>query len=66
MLNNRIRELRLQRGLSQVKLSRLVEVPESQLCAVERGRLWPWPKLRRGLAEVLNVAEDDLFPDTEK
>ena len=63
MLENRVREVRLRHKLSQTKLSRLVEVPESQLSAVERGRLWPWPKLRRNLAKVLGVPEDELFPE---
>jgi len=61
---NIVRLIRVNQGLSQSRLARLVEVPESQLCAVERGRLHPWPKLRRRLAEQLQVPEDVLFPGT--
>ncbi|MBN2099870.1 MAG: helix-turn-helix transcriptional regulator [Dehalococcoidia bacterium] len=61
---NMVRAVRVGRGLTQSKLARLVEVPESQLCAVERGRLHPWPKLRRRLAEELQVPENELFPQT--
>ena len=61
---NTVRAVRLGRGITQTKLARLVEVPESQLCAVERGRLHPWPKLRRRLAEELEVPERELFPES--
>ncbi len=62
-MTNMVREVRVGLGLTQTKLARLCEVPESQLCAVERGRLHPWPKLRRRLAEQLQVSESELFPE---
>lgn len=62
MFQNSIRQRRQEQGLSQTKLARLVCVPESTLSDIELGKRYPWPKLRRALAEALGVSEGDLFP----
>lgn len=61
MQENRIRNLRQSRQLSQTALARMVGVPEPTLSAIENGRLSCYPKWRRAIASVLNVKEDDLF-----
>ena len=66
MFNNRIREVRERRKMSQSKLARTVGVAEPTLSQVERGQRAPWPKLRRELADVLEIAECDLFPEEVK
>lgn len=60
---NRLREFREKAGLSQVELARRVRIASTNLSAIERGRLAPWPKVRRALEEELGVPERELFGD---
>jgi len=62
---NKIREFRERVGLSQVKLARLARIASTNLSAIERGRLAPWPKARKALARALKVPESELFPPEE-
>ena len=61
MIENRLKEYREARGLSQVELSRLARVAAPNLSAIERGRLLPWPKVKRALAKALRCTESELF-----
>ena len=63
MHKNLIRERRQGLGLSQTKLARKVEVAESTLSDLELGKRQAWPKVRKALAEALNVREQELFPE---
>ena len=60
---NRIREFRQKAGMSQVELARRARMASTNLSAVERGRLAPWPKAKRALARVLRCRQSELFPD---
>jgi len=60
---NKIRQIRIERGISQTRLARAAELSEPTLCAFEKGRVQPWPKARRSLAEALSIDEAVLFPD---
>jgi len=66
VLDNQVKTYRLKAGMSQTELARRACVAGQNLSAVERGRLAPWPKLRKAVSEVLGVPEDDLFPDGDK
>jgi transcriptional regulator with XRE-family HTH domain len=59
---NRIREKRLEAGLSQVRLSILTGVPNSAISDVELGKRQAWPRLRHALAKALRCPESELFP----
>ena len=61
MNTNKLQKYRLIVGISQTKLACKVGVAASTLSVIERGKIEPWPKLRKSLAKVLNVSEDDLF-----
>jgi len=63
MEQNRIREFREARGLTQVELARIARMASPNLCNIERGRLMPWPRIKRRLAKALRVTEQELFPD---
>ncbi|MFC2018739.1 helix-turn-helix transcriptional regulator [Chloroflexota bacterium] len=60
---NRVREYRERAGLSQVELARRARIASPNLSSIERGRLLPWPKVKRALAKALKCAEAELFPD---
>jgi len=62
MVDNKVKEIRVARGLTQVELSRLAHVAASNLNAIERGRLLPWPKMKKRLAKALKCEESDIFP----
>jgi transcriptional regulator with XRE-family HTH domain len=64
--NNQVKAYRLKAGMSQTELAWRIHIACTNLSAVERGRLAPWPKLRKAVSEVLGVPEDALFPDGDK
>lgn len=59
---NKVRELREQRGLTQVALAKKIHIAQSNLSAIENGRVTPWPKAKRSLARVLKTTIAELFP----
>ena len=66
MGKNKLRETRLDRGLSQLQLCFLSGVPNTVISDIELGKRLPWPKARRDLARALEATEGDLFPVTEE
>ena len=65
MIENRIKEFRELKKLSQVELARKAKMASTNLNAIENGRLAPWPKVKKRLAKVLGVTESELFPMDE-
>jgi transcriptional regulator with XRE-family HTH domain len=63
LIINRIKELREQAGLTQVRLARKVNMASTNLSAIENGRLAPWPKVKRALARALKTSQEELFPE---
>lgn len=64
-MKNLIREKRIARNISQVKLSVLTGLPNSAISDLELGKREPWPRARKSLAKALGVSEAELFPDEE-
>ncbi len=61
MLHNRVRELRLQQGLTQVTLAKRVGVTRQTIIAVEKGKFVPSVKLALRLADTLGTPLEDVF-----
>ena len=59
---NYLREKRIEKGLSQTRLSHLVNVPSSLISDIEQGQRQPYPRAKRELARALGTTENDLFP----
>ena len=55
-----IKKLREALGLSQAKLARLAEMNSNTICAIEKGRLIPYPGQAKKIARVLGVPIDSL------
>ncbi|HBT48964.1 MAG TPA: XRE family transcriptional regulator [Caldanaerobacter subterraneus] len=53
--------IRRQLGLSQKELGYKINQSASTISQIERGFRKPWPKIRKQIAEVLGVAEEELF-----
>ena len=60
-LENRVREVRNERDLTQEELARLVGVTRQTILAVEKGGYEPSVRLALVLASSLAVSVDDLF-----
>ena len=62
---NNLKEMRKQRGLSQLKLAHLTGIQPSEISRVENGRLIPYPSWRTRLARALGATEHELFPEEQ-
>jgi len=60
---NKLKEIRTERGLSQLKLSFLTGIQPADISRIENDRLRPFPSWRSRLAKVLGELETDLFPE---
>lgn len=65
-MNNRLKEHREKVGLSQTELAWRAKMAAQNISAIERGKLAPWPKARKALAEALSISESELFPEENK
>ncbi|QTL52594.1 helix-turn-helix transcriptional regulator [Priestia aryabhattai] len=60
-MNNNIKKLREERGLSQKKLAEKCRVSRQTINAIENNKYDPTLELAFRLANLLNVTVDDLF-----
>lgn len=60
LLGQRIKELRLKKGLTQEELAEKVEIDQRNLSNIECGNTFPHKSLLK-IAEALNVTVQDLF-----
>jgi putative transcriptional regulator len=60
-LDNRLKERRLTRGLTQEALAELVGVTRQTIIAIEKAKFVPSVKLALELALVLRVQVEELF-----
>jgi transcriptional regulator with XRE-family HTH domain len=63
---NRLREIRLRRGLSQGALARIINRDRTQISALECGEHTPRIETLRLLARALECSVVDLLPDHDK
>jgi putative transcriptional regulator len=65
-MENNLRKLRKQRGLSQLELSYETRISPPDISKMERNKVFPHPKWREKLAEALEVEEEKIFPKINK
>ena len=63
---NKLKEVRNERGLSQLKLAFLTGISPSDISRIENGWLRPYPNWRKRLAKALGTSQADLFPDEKR
>ena len=63
MTSNLVREIRMKKGLSQLKLSRIAEIAPGTISNIESGKVFVYDGWKKRLAEALNVSEKELFPE---
>ena len=61
MLETKIRALRLERGMDQAELARLVGVRRETIGRLEKGQYNPSLKLAMDIAKVFRCTVEDLF-----
>jgi len=54
------------KGISQSKVARIADIPQSNFNLICNGKLHPCPAWRRRISEVLEMQEDELFPEFVK
>jgi len=59
---NRLREVRKEKGLSQLKLAFMTGIAPSEISRIENGWLKPYPGWRKRLSRALDMPESELFP----
>jgi len=65
-MNNRLRDLRAQRGWSQQELGERLEVSRQSVNAIETGRYDPSLPLAFRIAELFGLAIEDVFVSPSK
>lgn len=61
----RLETLRIQKGLTQEELARLINISQPSYCAYERGKNKPSKNTQIQLAKVLKVSVDELMNGSE-
>ena len=61
ILKNRLKEIRGERGLSQIKLAELVGVSRNTISSIETGQFCPTAKLALILCIALDKKFEDIF-----
>ena len=61
-MQNKLRGLRIKRGISQISLSSRIKIHFSTLSRIERGWISGTPEQRRQIARFFKVKERSLFP----
>lgn len=62
---NRVREVRKEKGLSQLKLSFMTDISPWDISRIENDWLKPYPGWRKRLSKALGISEAELFPSEE-
>ena len=63
---NKIKEIRIQKRISQLELSGISNLSQSFLASIEKGRKQPSVLTLLRIAKALSVNPRIFFPDTEK
>ena len=61
VLNNRLKEIRAQKGISQIELAKMVGTTRQTIISVEKGTYSPSAKLALLLCVALDCKFEDMF-----
>ena len=65
MVGNKLKELRIKKGLSQQRLAKLARVPQSTIWYIEQGQRSPTLKTLEKLAKALEVHIQELVSQND-
>ncbi len=61
LFGKRLRELRIQKGYTQERMSELICIKPENYCRIENGLSFPKPENIEKISKILNVAISELF-----
>ena len=61
---NKLKEVRNERGFSQLRLAMLTGIAPGDISRIENGWLYPYAGWRKRLSKALSVTEKELFPES--
>ena len=61
LLGKRIKEFRVDKGLTQAQLAEKIGIDDKHLSNIERGKNMPNPNILESIAEIFGVEIKDLF-----
>lgn len=61
ILKNRLKEIRIEQGLSQAKLAEIVDVSRNTISSIETGQFSPTAKLALVICIALDKKFEDIF-----
>jgi transcriptional regulator with XRE-family HTH domain len=59
---NNLKQIRIDKGLSQLELSRKSGVPGNIISNIENGKVYPYPGWRKKIVKALGMIEEVVFP----
>jgi transcriptional regulator with XRE-family HTH domain len=60
---SQLKDVRLQRGLTQAQLGALAGIAPQDISSIENGWRTPFPAWRQRISRALNMKEEQLFPE---
>ena len=60
---NKLKELRIKKGLSQLQLSYKAGMSQGAISNLENGKVFAYDGWKKKLAEILEVSEEEIFPN---
>lgn len=61
-IGKKLREIRLEKGLTQVELAEKADMNTNYYAKIERGEVGPSPEAYEKIAKALKVTAADIFP----
>lgn len=62
-MDNKLKEIREIRGLSQFELAKLADITPSDISRIENSKIFAYPGWRKRLANALEVEEKEIWPE---
>jgi len=63
VLMNNLKEIRKERGLSQLRLAMVTGISPWAISRIENGWIKPYPGWRKRLSRALGTTDSELFPE---
>lgn len=61
-IGKKLKEIRLDKGLTQVELAKKADLNSNYYAKIERGEVKPSPEVYEKIAKALKVTAADIFP----
>jgi putative transcriptional regulator len=66
LTTNNLKEIRIQKGISQQQLSFETRISPGVLSHIENGKIFAYPGWRKRIAKALKMPEEVIFPGVDR